>query len=90
MTDMARTELTITVYLTPAQIAAAFCELDDDAQARCIVEIARIMRAWDRPGAFDFQTHAIGRHLATCECSTEDARDFVRYVYWAIEPEAVK
>lgn len=72
----------IEVELTPQDIAAAFCQMDDDEQSQFFVHVAAIMTGWceENPAAFYFQTNAIGSHLRTCKCSTEEARDLVRLI----------
>ena len=74
------------IYLSAADIAEVFCELDDDAQAQFFVHVARIMGAWPEPGAATMQPYFIGKHLATCECGTEGARQFIRDVAEAMKP----
>lgn len=64
-------------------VAARFCRMDDDSQARVFVEVARIMNTWR--GGTHMQVYSIGRHLATCECSTPEARDLVRDLAAAID-----
>jgi hypothetical protein len=76
---------------TPEALAEEFCKLDDDAQAQFFVHVARIAETWSNTSRFGsaaayWQASAIGRHLATCECSTEEAREFVRTVAAAMEP----
>jgi len=75
----------VPIQLTVADLAAAFCELDDDSQARFFVECARIGRTFEQsansPGRGDlWQWSAIGRHLATCTCATDGAREMVRII----------
>jgi hypothetical protein len=60
-------------------LAVEFCKMDDDQQAQFFVEVARIMDAWGS-GKRDSQAWHIGNHLATCACSTEEAREFVRMI----------
>lgn len=66
---------------TPEGLAEEFCELNDDAQARFFVHIARIAASWGcNAHGLDsayWQATAIGRHLRTCSCSTEEARAFI-------------
>jgi hypothetical protein len=76
--------LTIDRKLTPAELAEAFCELNDEAQAQVFIEIARIAATWP-PGNF-MQWHAVGRHLRDCECSTPEAVDLVREIAEATSP----
>lgn len=71
-------KLTVDLQLTPAQLAAALCDLDDEQQAQVFIEAARIAQAWPSAVARTMQWWSVGKHLATCACSTEEARDLVR------------
>ena len=84
MTDTARMRVTAEYTLTLDQLADAFCQLDDDAQAQFFVKAAAIMDAW--PGALtdDWQAQAIGTHLRECECSTQAARDLIGSIHYAM------
>jgi hypothetical protein len=64
----------------PEDVAEEFCQLTDDEQAKFFVHVARVMAAWPVVAGSIFQAHAIGRHLATCECSTEQARELIRNI----------
>lgn len=75
-------KLTLEVKLTPAQLAEAFCDLNDEDQAQFLIEAARIALAWRDGG---YQWHLVGRHLQSCECSTDDARSLVKDIYDGIE-----
>ena len=77
-------KVTVTMALSTEQLAAAFCELDDDAQAKFFVECARIAAEW--PPHFD-QFYEVGRHLRTCDCSTPAARELVRRIVAGMEVE---
>lgn len=77
-------KLTIEASLTAEQLAALYCKMDDDAQARFYCECARLMREWGA-GKASMQNHYIGRHLATCECSTDDGRTMLREIVSAME-----
>lgn len=57
-------------------LAEAFARLSDDDQAQFFIEVASIAAEW-APGGIH-QWYAVGRHLATCSCSTPEARDLVR------------
>lgn len=72
------------VKLSPAQIAEAFCELDDEEQADFFIETARRFQEWG-PASRSMQAHAIGRHLATCACSTYEARALVEEIAGGLE-----
>lgn len=89
MTKLEQIKALVADMSKPEALAESFCELDDDAQAQFFVHVARLMATWPRniygADAAEWQANAIGRHLATCECSTEAARDFVRTVHLAME-----
>jgi hypothetical protein len=67
--------LSHTVTLTPAEVAEAFLELNDDDEAQVFIEIARLTKDWPMRGAM--QWRAIGQHLRDCVCSNDLARDVV-------------
>lgn len=73
-----------TIELNVEQLAAAFCELDDDTQAKFFVECARLAATW--PPHVD-QFYAVGRHLRTCNCSTPEARELIRRIVAGMEVE---
>lgn len=72
--------LPVDIRLTPRQIAEAFCELNDEQQAQVFIEAADIAKLWK--GSMDpgWQWWSVGRHLSTCACSTDDARELVRAI----------
>lgn len=72
--------------LTTAQVAAAFCELNDDEQAQFFEEVAKIARAWDRPASL--QWYALGRHMASCACSTFAGRAIIDEIHGAMHEPA--
>jgi hypothetical protein len=77
---------------TPEALAEEFCKLDDDTQAKFFVHVAQIMSTWP-PTAYlgpaaPAQAMFIGRHLATCECSTEQARALIRNIAEAMDNAA--
>ena len=76
-------KLSLDFNLTPAQVAEAFCDLDDERQAQFFVEVARLAQEWPKA---HYQWSLVGNHLRDCECSTEAARDMVREI---AEPLAV-
>ena len=78
-------KLEVEIKLTPRQLAEAFCDLDDEQQADFFIEAARIAASW-RDGAV-MQWWYVGRHLRTCTCSTEEAREMVRELASALEFE---
>ena len=63
-------------------LAEAFCGLDDDAQAGFFIDVARIMGKWDNDtgSSRESQLWAVGRHLATCECSTPEAVELIETI----------
>lgn len=66
------------------QVAERFAQMDDDAQAKFFVKVARIMDSWPKPShGRDGQAWYIGRHLATCACSTQSARDLIAMIHQA-------
>lgn len=79
-------KLSLDVKLTPAQLAEAFCDLDDELQAQFFIEVARIASTW-APGNF-MQWHSVGRHLRDCPCSTLEAVDLVREIAEATQEAA--
>lgn len=64
---------------TPEALADLFCDLDDDQQARFFVRAAAVMDGWGF-GKLDMQAIYIGRHLRTCACSSDGARELVRTI----------
>ena len=67
-------------------LAVQFCKMNDDQQAQFFVECARIMDAWG-VGKRDAQAWYIGRHLATCQCATEEGRELVRMIAATIDKD---
>ena len=66
--------------LSVTDLAHAFTELDDDAQAKFFVEVTNIAASWSAAEGQhhqDLQWFFVGRHLRDCECSTEAAREMV-------------
>lgn len=77
-----RVPTTVEIEMTPRMLAEAFCDMDDEDQAQFFIECAEIAKGW--PHAGGMQWHFVGRHLATCECSNEDARNLVRDIHHAM------
>jgi len=77
-------KIDIDIKITPVQLAEAFCEMYDEDQAQFFIECARIASTWKVPPTI-FQWHSVGRHLKTCSCSNDDARDMVREIAQGIE-----
>jgi hypothetical protein len=66
------------LHLSPLQLAEAFCDLSDEQQAQFFIEAAHIAReTWEQPATF-LQWREVGKHLGSCDCSTDDARELVR------------
>ncbi len=76
----------VDLTLTPAQIAEAFCGLNDERQAQVFIEIAKIAAEWN--GSPGYQWWLVGRHLRTCECATDEAREVVDEIHRAMVYEA--
>lgn len=58
------------------ELAKQFCELCDEAQAEFFIEAAEIGQEWDRDHTN--QWFVVGRHLETCICATEEAREMIK------------
>jgi hypothetical protein len=69
-------KIEVEMRLTPEQLAAAFCDLDDDSGAKFFVACAEIATK-----TFELRNYGqwweVGKHLRTCACATEEARDMV-------------
>lgn len=81
-----RTEVTVDVDLD--LLARVFAELDDHSQSQFFVKVAALLDAmpptkWTSDVA-RWQAEHIGRHLATCACSTDSGRIFVGNIYEAM------
>ena len=76
-----RVKLQVEVDVDVAYLAEQFAALSDDAQAQffCI--------AAGKLGTFNagMQAFYIGKHLRTCECSTDDGRAFIREIVASME-----
>ncbi len=66
----------VEVVLEPADLAKAFIEMNDEEQVDFFVEVARLMADWPAH-AREMQKHYIARHLATCDCATDAAREML-------------
>lgn len=82
-------KLTVDVTIGPAELAARFCELNDEDQAQFFIECAKQMATWPAYNRMG-QLSSIGRHLVTCKCSNEDARDVVTQIAESIAYEQRK
>ncbi len=66
---------------TVREIAELWCAMSDDGQAQFFEEAAKVMRAWESPGASAMQPLYIGHHLRDCGCISDDARELVADIY---------
>lgn len=73
----------VEVDITPELLGKLFADMDDDAQCRFFVAAAEVASKW--PGDWKGQFYAVGGHLRSCECSSEDARDLVRIIAYGME-----
>lgn len=71
-------EMKSTVEITVELLAQCFAELDDDAQCKFFVEVARIASTWESGG--DNQWYYVGGHLRNCKCSTPEAREMIESI----------
>lgn len=76
-------KLTVDIKLTPRELAQAFCDMDDEAQAQFFIDAADIASGW-KGALADWQWHTVGKHLLRCECSTDLAREMVTSIAEAI------
>lgn len=78
-----RIKIVTEVELDIEVAAKWFAGLNDDEQSKFFVAVAK---AIDLPH-FQAETQwlAIGNHLATCECSTEDAREMIRGIVYGMD-----
>jgi hypothetical protein len=60
-----------------------FAGLDDDEQSKFFVAVCRAIAI--PSSQMESQWMAIGNHLATCECSTEDAREMIRSIVYGMD-----
>lgn len=67
--------MTTEIDVTPRLLAELFCGMDDEQQAQFFIDASAVARRWNNVA--DWQWFTVGRHLKTCACSTEDARDMV-------------
>lgn len=80
---------TVDVVLTPLQLAEEFCEMSDEQQAQFFIEAARLGHEWDEGADPAGQWLAVGRHLRTCSCSTEAAREMVYFIARGSDPDRI-
>ena len=81
---MATWTTTVECDLTPRELAEVFCAQNDEEQAQFFVEVAKVLDRWS-PHARDMQLHYIAGHMKTCECVSEDARNWVREIATAMD-----
>jgi hypothetical protein len=86
---MPRTSITITteVDLDIETAAKWFAGLTDDEWCKFFVAVSNETALWS-PHAEGTMYWATGRHLATCECSTDDARAMLHDIVKAMEYQA--
>ncbi len=78
------TTQTVDVEIDLDTLAHLFAHLDDDSQAQFFCKVAEIAeKDYERPQ--ENQWWYVGRHLSTCECSTEAGRDVIRSIHHAME-----
>lgn len=77
---MTRNTITKTVEIDLDIEAGAkwFSGLSDDEMCRFFVAVAREAKGW--PTYPDMMWCYVGKHLAECECSTDDAREMLRAI----------
>lgn len=86
---MTRTSITVTTEIDLSIEAAAkwFAGLDDDQMCQFFVAIAAEAERWP-PQNRDNLWYHLGKHLRTCECSTQEARDMIHaWAYYTEAPE---
>lgn len=71
------------IELSIETAAQWFAGITDDEQAKFFVEVARVAETF--PVHQESQWLAVGNHLATCECSTEAAREMIRTIAYGME-----
>ena len=79
-------KLTVDMTLTPRQLAEVWCEMNDEDQAQFFIEAAAIIRTWPDIMGRQLQAMEVGKHLAECSCSNDDARELVRDIVAGMEP----
>ena len=68
-----------------ARVAAMFCTMSDDGQAKFFDHVARLMEHWG-PGKREMQAAYIANHLQKCSCIGPAAREFVRAIGDGVRP----
>jgi hypothetical protein len=70
-------------------MAKCFAELDDESQADFFIKVAAYAKEHYKR-APENQWWYIGRHLRTCTCATEDAREMVRTLAAAVDSASIQ
>lgn len=79
MATVERVKIEVELVVDVEHLAEQFAALTDDAQAQFLCFAAARLGA-----AAEDQARFIGRHLRTCECSTEAGRAFVAEIVAAM------
>lgn len=80
-TGLIRIETEVTLDIDVA--AKWFAGLNDDEQARFFVAVAEAIAVPHQQA--ETQWIAIGNHLATCKCCTEEAREMIRSIVYGMD-----
>lgn len=64
-------------------LADVFSNMTDDEQAQFFIEVAKRFKSWG-PG-WTSQAQYIGAHLKNCSCSTDEARELIENIAYAME-----
>lgn len=68
-------QISARVEFTPKMLAEIFADMSDEQQAQFFIDLAEDAKSWPTGG--HMQWYLVGRHLATCSCSTYEARELV-------------
>jgi len=82
-----KTKVTTTteVELGIETAASWFCGLSDDEMSQFFCAVAKQMIDAAGPCRAGMMWFATGRHLAMCECSTDEGREMIRDIWLAID-----
>lgn len=70
--------ISLELALTAEQVAKAFCELNDEAQADFFEHVGKIAETWRTQGGTPYmQWWYVGRHMRNCACVTDLGRGVV-------------
>lgn len=75
-----RVRFTVEVDVDVDLLAEQFAAMGDDAQAQFLCKAAERLRAAG-DGAAERQGYFVGRHLATCDCSTDAGRELILAIH---------